>query len=314
MAQAHRPQRRSVRSEDRSLSQEANRQLTEELREAVGRDEATVSEERLARARERHATHGGLVATLASNRLYIAISFLVMVVVGAAIALATGSWWVFVAALGLHAIGTLLVTGLALQLTTETEHLSPAVAARLEDEGVADPDRVFTELVEDYAGDERQRRARDIVETGANELTVRPEDDPGRAAVEQRTAMTPAGAVSAPSGSGSPIAAMPALVVAGTCLVALIAAIAAGGWMWLAAAVVWAAAIGWFLLQRAVDARAEERAAARRRGGGPDVGGAPPTRGGAPAGGRPAEAPPQRPTRGGATPADDEPRSGRPDG
>ncbi|MBB4662272.1 hypothetical protein [Conexibacter arvalis] len=266
MAHAHR-----IHRPRRRLSRETERQLTAELREAVGRDDATLTPELIARARERHERGGSFVATLATNRLYIAISFFALVVIGGAIALATGSWWVLVGAVALHATGTLLTAGLALQLTTETEHVSPTVAARLEEEGVGDPDRVFTELVEEYAGeDPRERRARDVVESGANELSMLPQDDPARATAEQRTAMTPDARASVPAGEGSPIGAMPALVVAGTCVVALVAAIVEGGAIWVAAAIVWLAAIGWLLLDRAYDARGEERAgtSARDRGAG----------------------------------------------
>jgi hypothetical protein len=247
--------RRFVRSEDPSLSPEANAQLTRELREAVGSDTAIVDDERLARARERHATHGTLAAELASHRLPIVVAFLAAVVIGGAIALATGSWWVLLAAVALHAVGTLLMTGFALRLTTETEHVSPTLAARLHEEGVAEPDRVFTELVEDYAGDGESRGVSEIVSSGANELTVRPEDDPGRAATEQRTAWTPTGRASEQArANGSPVAAMPALVVAGTSLVALVAAIAEGGLLWIAAAAVWVAALGWLVLARRIGA------------------------------------------------------------
>jgi len=243
------------------LSRETERQLEAELREATGDDTAQLTPELIERARARHREGGTLTATLATNRLYVAISFFALVVVGGAIALATGSWWVLVGAVALHAIGTLLTAGLALQMTTETEHASPAAAARLEEEGVGDPDRVLTELVEEHAGEAPQeRRARDIVASGANELTTVPGDDPARATAEQRTAMTPDARASVPAGEGSPIAAMPRLVVAGTCVVALVAAIVEGGAVWIAFAVVLLAALVWLLLDRAYDARGEERA------------------------------------------------------
>jgi hypothetical protein len=80
------------------------------------------------------------------------VTFLTMVVVGAVVSLATGSWWALIAALGVHALGTLLVAVGAIQLTTEVEHASPQVAARLEAEGVRDADKLLSELVEEFAG------------------------------------------------------------------------------------------------------------------------------------------------------------------
>lgn len=41
----------------------------------------------------------------------------------------------------------------AIQLTTQIEHASPQTTARLEEEGVADPDRVLSDLVEEYTGE-----------------------------------------------------------------------------------------------------------------------------------------------------------------
>lgn len=69
-------------------------------------------------------------------------------------ALLTHSWWALVAACAVHATGTLLAAGGAFELMMRGEHVSPEVAAQLEEEGVADPDRVLTELVRDVR-DER---------------------------------------------------------------------------------------------------------------------------------------------------------------
>jgi hypothetical protein len=155
---------------------------------------------------------------------------------------------------------------MALQLTTQVEHVAPAVAARLEEEGVADPDRVLTDLVESHADDEERRGTAQIVSGGANELTARPEDDPARATAEQRTAMTPTGRVSSPAGQGSPIGMMPIAVVVAVSLIALVVAIAEGGTLWIAAGVVWLAAIGWFLVVRSIDV-SDERAGDQRADG-----------------------------------------------
>ncbi len=183
--------RREVRSADPSLSPEANRILTEELRQVVGSDAVEVPAGRPHVERELHGGHSGFVVGLASNRVALGIAFLAAVVVGAVISLTTGSWWFLLLALGVHAIGTLVVALGALQLTTETEHLPPSAAARLEEEGVADPDAVFSALVEAFAP--RSRGARGERSTPAHE-------DPAQAAAEQRSATTPSHDESKPVG------------------------------------------------------------------------------------------------------------------
>lgn len=270
MADAHRLHRDGARPVRRPLSREADRQLTNELREATGDDSVRVTPERLAEARTRGAQRGRLVAELASHRLSIMVSLLVLVVVGGVIALATGEWWALIVPIVLHAIGTLTVTSVALQQLTQTEHVSPTAAARLEEEGVTDPDRVLTDLVESYSEDEERRGAGHIVTGGANELTARPEDDPSRATAEQRTAMTPSGgAGSKPAGEGSAIGMMPIAVVVAVSLIALVVAIAEGGLLWIAATVVILTAIGWFLVVRSIDVSDErsgdQKLADRRR-------------------------------------------------
>ncbi|HWC26391.1 MAG TPA: hypothetical protein VG474_07395, partial [Solirubrobacteraceae bacterium] len=61
---SRRTQRRPVRSEDPSLSPEANELLTHELREAIGSDEVEVPEDVPDRSEDAHATRPRFVATL----------------------------------------------------------------------------------------------------------------------------------------------------------------------------------------------------------------------------------------------------------
>jgi hypothetical protein len=126
----------------------------------------------------------------------VAISFAAFVVIGVILSLATGSWWAFAAALAVHAAGTLAVATAALRLTTETEHVSPELAARLEAEGVQDPDRAFTELAGGAAG------PGDVVRNGRNERTARPDEDAARTEREHRTAWTPGSEPTEPTGPG----------------------------------------------------------------------------------------------------------------
>ncbi len=183
-------ERREVRAADPSLSPEANRVLTDELRRAVGRDEVEVPVGRPHVERGRHGGRPGIVVLLAENRLVVAMTLLGALVVGAVISLATGSWWFLLLALGLDLLGVLAVVAIVLAMTTETEHVSPGAAARLEDEGVADPDRVFSDLVEGFAPADRR----------GDERTTSADEDPAQAAAEQRSSVTPSHEGSRPVG------------------------------------------------------------------------------------------------------------------
>ena len=157
MSRDDRTAEREVRSADPELSPEANRILTEEARAAIGSDRVEVPADAPRHSREARGTQGAGVPTLTANRPLLIITFVTAMVVGAIISLVTGSWWALVAAVVVHAIGTFAVAGGAIQLTTQTEHVDPNAAARLEDEGVADPDRRLTKLVDEFAGSEQSQ-------------------------------------------------------------------------------------------------------------------------------------------------------------
>jgi hypothetical protein len=189
-ASGERPERREVRAQDPSLSPEANRILTDELRAAVGRDEVEVPRGRRHAERDRHGERPGLGAALSQNRLLLAMTFFAALVVGAVVSLATGSWWFLLLALGAHALGTLAVGAIALRMTTQTEHMSPASAARLQDEGVEDPDAVLSDLVEEFAPSDRR----------GEERKTSPHEEPAQSTTEQRSSVTPSQDPSRPVG------------------------------------------------------------------------------------------------------------------
>jgi hypothetical protein len=251
---AHRSTRteeREVRSDNPDLSPEANRLLTEELREAVGSDRVRVPAGSPQPGADRERPRSTLTTTLASNRLIVAVTFFAAVVVGVAVSLATGSWWAVVAAVGVHALGTVVVATVAIQLTTETEHASPEVAARLEEEGVADPDRVLSDLVEDFSPAPTRSQTADVVSTGANERTVRPEEEPARATAEQRTAMTPSSGPGPAAGRDSAVAALPWWVIVGLMAVSLAAPVVGDtALLWVVPAVTWPLCLGWIAFER----------------------------------------------------------------
>jgi hypothetical protein len=261
---------RDVRVDDPELSPEANEVLTRELQEAVGEDRVTVPAERadeLGRLGQR--TRPTFAAVLGANRVLIAITFAVLVIVGAIVGLASGSWWAVVAAAAVHALGTLAIISMTLRLSTEVEHMAPDASARLEEEGVPDPDRALSDLVEQFSEERQARGAAEVVSSGHNRVTTTPDDDPRRAAVEQRTAITPAGSPVEPVDHRSAPMILPIIAVAGSVLVGVGAAIALGGIAWLAAAMLIATSIAWWYLQLRIDGGGETE---REDAGGPGRG------------------------------------------
>jgi hypothetical protein len=242
-------ERRAVRSEDPSLSTRANELLTHELQEAIGSDEVIVPKDQPQRSRAAHGDHSPFLATLASNRQILIVTFAAALVLGGIVALVTGQYWAVVVAAALHAIGTVVVAFGALHLTTETEHVSPTVAARLEEEGVADPDRVLSELVEDFAGARDARGVAEVVSSGHNERTAAAGADRARAAVEQQTAMTPTSGAAEVAGSGSAIEALEWWIIAGPAVLSLVVPAIVGGDLWSLPAIVLPLCAGWVGLQ-----------------------------------------------------------------
>jgi hypothetical protein len=224
-------ERRFVRSEDPSLSPEANRLLTDELQQIVGGGEVEIPVNSPRRSEQAHGDRSVLVATLVSNRAIILVTLFAALVVGGIVALATGAYLAILVAVALHALGTLLVTAGAVQLTTQVEHVAPETAARLEEEGVGDPDRVLNDLVEDFAGAPEAHGVPEVLGSGNNERTVDASDDPARATVEQRTALTPQARPGGSAGSGSAVEALPWWVVGGVAALSIVFAfLIDGGW------------------------------------------------------------------------------------
>lgn len=188
----HGPER-DVRSADPTLTQQANELLTTELREAVGHDRVPVAADAPDHRRDRNATHSPLLAPFVEMRLALLVAVLVAALVLGVIGIAAGGAWVVVGVFVALLLGIGAVIGLVAKMTAEQEHVSPETAARLEDEGVANPDHAFNELVEEFSapddGDDDDR-------------TTSAEQRPATATAEQRTAMTPTSGPSAPTGPG----------------------------------------------------------------------------------------------------------------
>jgi hypothetical protein len=239
-------ERRFVRSDDPNLSAEANAALTEELQQAIGAEQVSMPADAPDPATAERSGDSAATATVASMRPLFIVTLLAALTVGAVIALSTGSWWALVVAVGVHAVGTMLVASGAIQLTTQIEHASPQTTARLEAEGVADPDRVLSDLVEEYTGEAETSPAAGVISAG---------DTGSRAPAAQRRAMTPG--VPA-SGESSVVAALPWFVVTGVTLVALVGAALEGGKVWATPAIVLPLGAAWIALDRYLNSRAEQ--------------------------------------------------------
>lgn len=243
-------ERRPVRSEDESLSPRANQLLTRELQAAVGSDETVVPEERPRRETRAHGGRSPFTAALSANLPLVIVTFIAALVVGAVIALVTEQYWAVVVAAAVHAIGTLVVAAGAIALTTQTEHMDPTVAARLEEEGVGNPDAVLSDLVEEFSGAQQAHGVPEVVSSGHNERTVTPEEDAGQSVVEQRSAMTPTSGPTEVAGAKSSIAALPWSVVLALTVLTVAVALVVGGEMWALPAIVVPLTLGWIGVQK----------------------------------------------------------------
>lgn len=249
-------ERRFTRPKDPSLTDEANRLLDRELEEATG---ARV-EEGPPRAEDPDAPapagrRSSFVSTLVDARPILGLTLLVLVIVGCVVGLTTGSWIVLVVLVGLHAIATAVVATGVIQMTTETEHVAPEVSARLSAEGVADPDRLLTDLVQEVAGDARRRGPAEVVTPGHDERTQAADGDQATSTAEQRTALTPTSRGTPVTRTTGAVAALPWWVVIGVMALSIAFGAIDGGLMWVATAIVLVAGSAWIGMDRFADRR-----------------------------------------------------------
>lgn len=132
-------------------SEEAKNVLTEEVREIAGDQAADRARERLDEdpSRREPRTMRGV---LESNRLLLIVSLALALMLGVIAALALDSWWILPVLMLVHGGLTIVVVGAALRMTTKAEKLDPVTEAKLEAEGVADPEGELDDLVEHAAG------------------------------------------------------------------------------------------------------------------------------------------------------------------
>ncbi len=182
-------ERRAVEVHEPALSESTNVQLTDEVRDVIGADEVEVPIGRP------HPSTGESVAHRRSlplpfalpNDFVIAQGGLALVVIGAIAALAVviHRWWTLVLAFLVLASMTYLVVAMVIKMTSNPERPDPTTVAAMEEEGVDDPEQLFSDVVAEFTAelgtDGETGRTTDVV------------DDPAKAAAEQRDATTPSG-------------------------------------------------------------------------------------------------------------------------
>jgi hypothetical protein len=193
-----------VEVHDPKLSHRANELLTQETREALGRDEGELPVDRADSAGRTHPRSEGVMGAIWERRMLVGVTLAVAVVVAAVLALTTGSWWWLPLAVIVHAVATFLVTAVVIRSTTAVEAPDPSVAVALEREGVRDPEVELTEQVRSFASDEDGAPGSDVLTPGDNRRRTQPEESPGGSTAEQQTAVTPDSQGSAPAGAGTP--------------------------------------------------------------------------------------------------------------
>jgi hypothetical protein len=128
--------------------EEARGALRQELGEVVGEDAAARAEKRGALDAAMEAGRPRtVIGALKESRTLVVVTLFTALIVGAVIALITGSWWFLLVALVLHAIGTIVVVATALSLASQVESPDPRTAAALEARGVSNPDAALNEAV-----------------------------------------------------------------------------------------------------------------------------------------------------------------------
>lgn len=126
-------------------------EMRAELEDALGEkvDDETADRALAGPRRSRFA------AIISENELLLAITAVGAIVVGVILSLALNSWVFVVIAVLVHGIGTIAVTTLSILLASSDEKPDPRTVARLEEEGVADPELSLNDAVSEARGGTR---------------------------------------------------------------------------------------------------------------------------------------------------------------
>jgi hypothetical protein len=191
LQQPHDPQleRRAVEVHEPELSASTNAQLTDEVREVIGADVVEVPADRPHPSAGEHVEHRRSLPLPfpLPNNFVVALGGLALVVIAAIVALAvvTHFWWTLVLALLVLAAMTYVVVAMIIKMTSNPERPEPTTVAAMEQEGVDDPEQLFSDLVAEFTAEPDAG--------GAAGRTTDAADDHAAAAAEQRDATTPSG-------------------------------------------------------------------------------------------------------------------------
>jgi hypothetical protein len=190
-------ERREVTVDEPDLSRQTNERLTAEVREVVGDDHVTVPAGRPRPSRGEASAEPGrrLTAELKPNRFIMAMIGGSALVIAAIVALVIGQWWILPVAFVVLGVVTAAVVATVLRMTSNQERPSATTVAALEEDGVGDPERHFSELVKEFTP-EREG------EGEGEHRTTSVEDEPATASAEQENAITPSGGPSEAKGPG----------------------------------------------------------------------------------------------------------------
>lgn len=240
---------REVKVADPGLDQTANQRLTEELQDVLGTDRVQVPKDQPHPSRGEQPPRRGLWSEIISRRLTVVMMLAAFLTIGAIVSLATGSWWLLLVALGVHALGTVVVTSVVLRMTTISEHASPTTSAMLAEEGIGDPDEHFSQLVDEFTEPEDGRDSNGGA-AGDTARTSESSEAPGKSAAEQSDAMTPTSGASQPTEGGGVADGLMWATVAALLVVSLIVPVTAGGGaMWILPVVMVPLLLAWVLIQ-----------------------------------------------------------------
>ncbi len=127
-------------------SERARATLLDELHDAVGAeavDEASIDVDGAVRARARSA-----VAQMGAGALLVGFAGAVALMVGVILVLSFDNWAALGIALAVHGVLTMGAVALSARFIAQVETPDPTTLTRLEADGVADPEAVLNDLVE----------------------------------------------------------------------------------------------------------------------------------------------------------------------
>ena len=129
------------------MDENAERTMRDELEDALGEPVS---------AAEAHAALERPAPTLAhwlnEQQLMLAITACAALVVGAILAVSLDSWWITAGALVVHGIATVIVGYVVLRVTTNVAKPDPVTVARLQAEGVDDPETKLNMAIQAHSG------------------------------------------------------------------------------------------------------------------------------------------------------------------